>query len=370
MKKILIFLSLSILLLSLFGCKGDYEPVESTKEESEVIFTLELDGERYDIKYELYRALFLNNKTSVDGGDETVWQGEGAQEYINKINGIIISSAADIYGAIHTAEKLGYDAYSKDADKKVKEYITISIEGNGADVIGYESYDKYLEALKDRNLNYSVSDLLIRYSLALEAINDYYLGKEDQALGNLPGEISITEADVRNYYYSDDCSRVLRAFVGEGVKTREQIVALHSQIKNAQSDISVALLIIQNTAATAADLLDENDEISGIVVGRHELDEIYYSDYISEAFRIKAGETSDVIEISAINDGISDGYYILYGIEKDDGHLEKYYEAIKSSYLGNEIGRVLKNTAAGLTESIKFTSKYDTITHSDISMEQ
>lgn len=368
MKKILFLLSLIVLSLSLFGCKETYEPQKSTDEESRVMFTLELDRKRYDVKYELYRALFLNNKAYVDGGESEVWQGENKEEYIEKINGIILKSASDIFSAIHTADKLGYNVYSKDADKKVTEYIRLSVEGNGADLLGYESYEKYLESLKMRNLNYSVSDLLIRYSLALEAINEYYLGRED-ALGDSSSDISFTEENVKEYYYSDECRRVLRAFIGEGVRTKDEVMALREQLASAESPTAVALLIIQNTATTATDLLDENDEVSGIVIGKNELDEIYYSNYINQIFETEVGETSEVVEINSVNDGTSDGYYIIYGLEKNDAHFEAHYETIAQSYIGNEIGRVLKNNAKTLSENAKFTERYNTIEHYRISME-
>ena len=107
MKKIISLLIIISALLSLVSCGAKYPPVESTQQEATVLFTLTADGVSYDVKYELYRALFLAHKGEVDGGDESVWSGELRDEYVEKINEIIIPKIADIYATIRLAEKIG-----------------------------------------------------------------------------------------------------------------------------------------------------------------------------------------------------------------------------------------------------------------------
>jgi hypothetical protein len=90
MKKITALLLAVILILPLAACSKKYEPQESSPLEATTVYTLSLDGKTYEVKYELYRALFLNFKSQIDGGDESVWQGENSEEYIDKINSTVL----------------------------------------------------------------------------------------------------------------------------------------------------------------------------------------------------------------------------------------------------------------------------------------
>ena len=177
MKKILC-LSVVLILLLITSC-GGYPAVESTDEENTVLFSITVADSRYDVKYELYRALFLNYKADVDGGDDSVWSGEDSAEYIEKINEIILPMIANIYATINLAESIGIDFSSKKVKKQVDELIEISIEGgsyNGLKVEGAGSYDEYLASLKAANHNYSTQILLYHYAIAQTEIAKYYIG--------------------------------------------------------------------------------------------------------------------------------------------------------------------------------------------------
>ena len=88
---VLIIATLALSILSLASCtKNKYAPVESTAEEKKVVMTLSIDSDKYEVKYELYRALFLALRDEVDGGDRSVWSGENKAEYIEKIDALII----------------------------------------------------------------------------------------------------------------------------------------------------------------------------------------------------------------------------------------------------------------------------------------
>ena len=100
MKKLLILLLIASLCLGFVGCSGNYAPVPSTDEELKTVFTLKHNGETYEVKYELYRALFVALKPSVDLGDDSVWSGENKDEYIEKINEIFDTYAKQIVAQI------------------------------------------------------------------------------------------------------------------------------------------------------------------------------------------------------------------------------------------------------------------------------
>ena len=368
MKKAIASIILIFSVIMLFGCGGQkYFPVKSTAEESKVIYTLTLDGKRYDVKYELYRALFLNYKNQVDLGDDSVWSSSAKDEYAAEINEIILNKAADIYSVLHLAEKLGFDPYSSETEQKINEYITISVDGNGIDVMGFDGdYDAYLAYLKETNLNYAVQVLLLRYTLMLEEINEYYLGTEDQALGRLPGKYEFTEDDVKAYYESDECVRVLQGFIQRDAveNSYERAINLKSSIDNSENALNAALAIINNTTATPTDLIVDG-EVSGIVIGKNTVTDPVYNRYSETLFALEAGEVSDVIYIS----GIDPGYYVIYKLEKSDAHFISSYDAIKDSYLDDIIGAELKVIGASLSESIEYSGNFEALSYADISMD-
>ena len=120
-------------LLTLVSCGDDgYEPVESTAEERRVIMRLTVNGRTYDVKYELYRALFLNYKAQVDGGDASVWSGPDKAAYVERINNIITDRVCEIYSAFALCDELDIDLDSSSVDEQIDEYIRHSVEGGDA----------------------------------------------------------------------------------------------------------------------------------------------------------------------------------------------------------------------------------------------
>ena len=367
MKKLLAAAVALITLFSVTACTSKYKPVKSTKEEAECVMTLTLEDEQYEVKYELYRALFLNYKNQVDGGDASVWSGADADLYVEEINSLILNRVAEIYAVFALAEKLGFDPYSKEVENEITSRIEMSVEGNGGDVVGFGGdYDAYLASLKEMNLNYSVQTLMLRYSVMLEKINEYYLGTEDVALGHLDGDFEFSEDDVRSYYESDECARVFHAFVGKDKMTdsKERIETLRADILAESSEVDIALMIINRTTAVTSDLLD-GKEITGIVMGRNTISDGIYGEYRDTAFSLDAGEVSEVVEVG----GSTPGYYIIYVLEKSDEHFDRCYDTVKNSFLDNEIGTELRQISEKLITSVEYTEAFDGINEASISMD-
>ncbi len=366
MKKLTLTVLLLLLSIMLFGCSDEYEPVESTEEEAQVVLTVTADGDEYEIKYELYRALFLANRDAVDGGDLSVWSGDGKDAYIEKINKIILSKAAEIFGTIHTAEELGFKPYSNAVEEKISEKVKGAVEGDDLQV-GHGSYEEYLASLKESYLNYSVAALLMRYSLALEHINEYYVGTTD-VLGASSAEYEYTEDDVREYYFGNDSARVLVAYFPKGVRTYAYVESFRQSLIALNSDYERAAYILGNTAATASDLIitdGEADRISGTVVGKHTLPSDY-SEYTEAIFALKAGEMSSIIELDGTD---ADGYYIVYRIAEDEGHFELCYDTIEVSYLDAVVGDAIYESISEMISSVEYEDAYSNINHDGISMD-
>ncbi len=378
MKKLLSILLVISSLLALISCGNinEYPPVESTEEEARTVMTLSIDDCTFEVKYELYRAFFLTYKSQVDGGDPSVWTGENSDEYTKKIDRIIIDRIAEIYTAFAICERIGFDVYSSQVEEKIKENIRISIEGGnyGSSTIeGYGSYDAYLAALKKMNLNYSVQTLLLRYAIAVDAIDTYYIGtvnSDDIDIDLTVGAIKYDKDDVKAFYDSDECVRVLRASFQKQIsytpleraeKLRESLeTAANSKDTLEEKENAVITAIMSNSLYTNAAEIKE-----GYVMGKYNLESSYYGNMTEAAFALEMGEVSAPVDV--VSD-VEDAYYILYRSYKSDEHFENNYDSIKYIYLMNCVGEISHGVAEELKESVTYTDFLKEINHSEIGM--
>ena len=378
MKRLIALLLVLITVFSISACKKNkkYPPVESTEEEARTVMTLSIDGKTYEVKYELYRAFFLTYKSQVDGGNAEVWSGAEKAEYANRINDIILDRVTDIYAAFAICARIGFDVYSKDVEKQIQEYVKISVEGGtyGSKTMqGYASYDDYLAALKAANLNYSVQTLLFRYAIAVDAIDTYYIGTaspEDVNYDITLGALQCTKDEVRSFYFSDSCARVLRASfqkivsytpleVAENLKIKMQTAA-DSEYGPEDKEAAVFTAIMSSGRySNAAEIK------SGYVMGKYNLERGYYGDMTTAVFELEEGEVSDPISI--VSDA-EDTYYVIYRTYKSEEHFQANYNSIRYVYLRNKVGQITYGAAEELKRSASFSDVLNNIDHSRIGM--
>lgn len=363
MKKIISLFLVTVFIFALVSCSDYYKPQKSTKEEAKVVAEIRFGEDVYEIKYELYRAFFLNFKNDIDGGDASVWQGAEKDKYIEKINALIFSRISDIFAIFSLAKGIGVDVYSKEYDNSVLEIIKASVDGGiiaGTSYTGFGGdYDAYLASLKAMNLNYSVQDLMIRYALALDDIYYYYGGNVDNDAK--PGALGHTREDVKAFYDSDECVRVYQLFLSKHTTsfTEESAGKLRDKIASRTSEEDVVITMIGNSTY--------GDDIKdGEIIAKYNLDSFYYEDLINAAFALKYYETSPVIEIKTASD---DGYFILFRTRKSDAHFEECYDDIATVYVENAIGKMIVDRTAALLSTLVKTENYNKIEHSKISMD-
>ena len=373
MKKLIAILILLATCLGLAGCKKVYEPVESTQEEATTVMTLTYGKKSYEVKYELYRALFLTYRKEIDGGDASVWSGENKDEYIEKIQEVILGRVVDIYSTFALAEELGINPYSTEVEKQINDFINMSVDGGdygGVSYPGYESYEAYLAALKAMYLNYSVQELLFRYAVVSDLVDEYYMGSltEDQIAagvsGNPDGKLDYTKEDVLAFYNGEGCVRVLRTFISDDMDTNPEARAIRVRgeiVKAAAGgEYAVRYEMINQGSTTAAPELE-----AGYIIGEYNLSKFYYAEMVEAAFDLEVGDVSEII---SIHDGDRQLYYILYRAEKSSEHFEENYSSIAYIYLRNEIGKMYADCAAKMIESAEYTDFLTGLDHSRISM--
>jgi len=365
MKKRIIALILTVAsLLALLCSCGGYKPVESTEDERTTVMTLTLGDREYDITYELYRAFFLSHKSEIDGGDDSVWRGDEKDKYVKKINEIILSRLCDIYAVFSIAEDAGIDVYSKEYDEQVEKFVEAGVDGGIVDSVIYEGfggdYEKYLSSLRDMYLNYSVSDLLFRYSLAVDDVYYYYEGNVSNDA--VEGKLEYTRDDVRDFYYGSSSRRVMRLFLSTLTAsfTEERAREIRDRIANATNENEALAIMINYSTLGASELSD------GIMIGEYNLDSLYYSALTDAALSLDLHETSEPVRIVT---GQNDGFFILFCMEKNDAHFDKCYDDIAATYVENEIGRILSERADALKAGAVNAPILDELSHADIKMD-
>ncbi len=362
MKKILSLLLIAASVFTLASCTK-YKPVKSTKEEKRVIMTMSFGGEEYELRYELYRALFLNHKSEVDGGDPSVWSGADKEKYINEINSMIKADAAKIFAAFYISDVgVGFDVYSGKADKLVEEYIEESIDG----VPGFDSYEAYLEHLKKINMNYSVQDLMYRYYIALDKIAEFYGGapddpttKDDETVNP---EFDAPADKVREFYYSESFKRVLYAYFSESSEKDPEDVRAMMESAKADGADAVRQIIGGHTATPG------NDIETGIFISKNTFNNPLNEEISDLAFSLSDGDVSEVLHITKTGESALDGKYILFAAEKSEEDFERFYYQIKDAYISDLIASFINSHVAELKASAQFTDEYKSITHSSIKM--
>ncbi len=365
MKKVLSLLIVAASLLTIVSC-AKYKPVKSTKEEKRVVMTMSLGDEKYEVKYELYRALFLNYKSKVDGGDASVWTGADKEKYINEINSMIKADAAKIFAAFYICRVgVGFDVYSNKADKLVRQYVEESVDGTGA-ASGFGSYDAYLAHLKSINLNYSVQDLMYRYYIALDKISAFYGGADDDPTTDDDETVhpyyDATPDNVRAFYYSSSFKRVFYAYFAEN--SEKNPLDVKEMMESAKDDgINALKQLIGSHTATPG-----NDIQTGLFISKNTFNNPLHELMSSHIFGLEDGEMSEVLDISATGDSTIDGKYILFAAEKNEEDFERFYLQIKTAYISDLIAELINSHANALEAVAKFEEEYRSISHSDISM--
>ena len=248
-------------------------------------------------------------------------------------------------------------------DKLIKEYIEVAVEGGtigGSEYKGYDgNYEAYLADLKAMNLNYSVHELLIRYSIALTELTEYYVGAPDEnEFKN--GAIEYTKDAVRAFYLDENESRrMLRVFLSADAFTESRAQQIRDGIISKPNEDSVKNYIIQFSTSGATDIKN------GEVIGKYTLDKFYYSEITESLFNMGIGETSEVIEL---NSDELEGFTIVYRTSTSDEHFEACYSDILLSYLQNEAGKLINNAAADMSKNAEYSDYLKNLDRSTVSI--
>lgn len=379
MKKLTALLLILACVFALASCGNEFEPVESTERESSTVMTLSYGSKKYDVPYELYRAFFLTYKPEVDSGNGAVWSGASSAEYIEKINGMILNAVVEIYSAFYMSDKIGVDVFSRAFNDEIEKYIETSVEniiyitekeakdrGEAIKVSRDEAYGIYLARLKSQNLNYSVSLLLYRYNLALAAIDEYYRGVSDPSSpsGYKGGKVDASREAVKAFYDSPDTIKLMSFSLQDDIDAQRRVENAREDMLAATNREQIVSAIVSNLAYGYPSTVE-----AGMTIGKYSLSTKYsdFERFTNVAFELDIGEVSEVVEVY---DGSRTWVYVLYRDEKTEAHFDANFADIAASYVSNEIGKIKVDAKNTLKGSCTYSSFYNTLNHSSISMNE
>ena len=349
MKKIFALLLACILLFSFAGCKDKkYEAQPSTEEESRVMMRLRYDGTTYDVRYELYRAFYLNLRADYPEGTLSHDDKEELEEKI-------LRQIYLLYATLAMCESLDYDIYDADTEQRIEDFITVSVEGGylGSTYIeGYGSYEEYLASLKELNMNYAVQTLIFRYSIAKSLIDEHYrsaYGIYDDA----------KREDVEAFYLGENTGRYLTLYLPRENFTYERAAEIADTLAK-QTDEDAVFSKMVNYSALNLETLR-----AGQIITPYNLDPLTYATLTDVALTLSEGEVSDPV---ALYNSQNNGYIILYKADRSADHLNENYDSIVEEYINDKSGQELDRIYKEISKDVTFYPIYETLDRESIRM--
>ena len=306
LKRILALL-LVLCSLLLVSCGGKYSEVRSSRKDRQVVAKIG----KYDVKYEIVRALFHTMKPNVDGGDESVWDSAEAPVYFERTMEKVEKYLLDIFGAFALAESVGIDPYGKEIDEMIDSYVTVDIDGgtfNGTTIQGYGSKKAYLEALAKFHYTDSANRFMYRYTATIAKMHEYFV----QTFAG--GTIDVSDTVLREFLLGPDVIHVHWVY---REKTDEYTDEQWDEYM--QNEVRAQLLpfegreeILDEVRSLALYLTSINME-HGFYLTENTVG-LQYEKIVETAKWLSPYEVSDVIDVSG-------GSYILVGMERDTAVL-------------------------------------------------
>ena len=350
MKKILALLLALVLLFSFAGCKNKkYEPVQSTDEEARVMMRVRYQDSTYEVRYELYRAFYLNLRADYPEGALSDADAAELEERI--LNQIYI-----LYATLAMCESLDYDIYGADTESRIEDFITVSVEGGylGSTYIeGFESYEAYLASLKALNMNYAVQTLIFRYSIAKSLIDEHYRSESGIYA-------DVTREMVEQFYLGEDTGRYLTLYLPAENFSYERACEISDTLAS-QSDEDAVFAKMVNYSSLNLETLR-----SGQLITKYNLDPLTYTALTEAALSLSRGEVSAPV---ALYNSQNNGYIILYKADKSADHLNENYDQIVEEYVNHKSGEALTEIYNAMKENVTFYPIYETLDRNGIRMD-
>lgn len=336
-RAVLLLLILALTLSSLVSCGESYKLRKSSDREAATVLTL---GE-HEVPFEVLYTFFRNQCDLVGDVNADYFAGSEGEARFSAMRDAAVRNIAGIYAFFAECREVGIDPYGEEIEEGILEYLKLNVEGGTFgeyEVEGFESYDKYLEYVKEAfHMTDSVNRLMIRYALCEEALVEYYRM-----------QYQYTDEDVEAFFESEDCIRVLwvvrNGYGLSAAENRERIAKARNYLLSGDHNRAVTLSTSPN---------------SDFYMGRYTKDTAFYEELIEVAYDLREGEVSDILDLGA------EGLFVVKRLPKDEAHLDSQQGEITAVYLAEEMYRAVEERAAALLADITYTEGYTALTVSD-----
>ncbi|MBO7292472.1 MAG: hypothetical protein J6V07_00895 [Clostridia bacterium] len=334
---VLLLLILTLVSSSLVSCGESYKLRKSSDKEAETVLTLGEDAVPFEVLY----AFFRNQCDRVGNIGADYFAGSEGEARFRDMMAAAERNIAEVYAFFAKCREVGIDPYGEEIEEELLEYLKRSVEGGTFgeyEVEGFESYDKYLEYVKEAfHMTDSVNRLMIRYALCEEKLAEYYRT-----------QYQYTDEDVEAFFGSEDCIRVLWVVRnGYGLDTaenREQIVIARNYLLAGDHKLA-----IQHSTSPNSDFY----------MGRYTKDTAFYEELIEVAYDLREGEVSEILDLGA------EGLFVVKRLAKDEADLESQFREITAVYLAEEMYSAVNEKAAALLAGVTYAEGYAALTALD-----
>ncbi len=324
-KKILAYLSLSALLLTLPSCGNDEKLLESSKEDKTVVMTV---GE-YEVPLELYRYVALNTKADYEsGGDSGIWLGAEGAELLEEMQETIEETIVHLYTTRYVCEE--YGIYPTDS------YVTDTLDIQ-MDAV-YEGYEDDYEAYVDDMAKYNMNDAVYRFILQNDILSEELIQKM-----MTDGVIPSSDEELEAILASAEFIHVKQILISnDNGNTEEENLALAEEV-----------LEKLNNGADFDEMIKEygNDlYLFGTDNGYYVSRGSYYEEFEEAAFALEIGEISGIVKTDS-------GFSIIKRYPKDAEYMADNFNELADDYIRGRYNLILAEKQNEL--SVSYTSEME-----------
>ena len=339
LQRILALFLVTVLLLSALVSCGGYRPRKSSKKEASEVFTLGEDTVNFEVLYTFVR----NRCEQIEGFTPAYFEGADGEARFAAVLAEAEREIGEIYALFALCREAGIDPEGDEVEDTLEDYLTICVEGgqiNEYTLEGAGSYGAFLDTMAS---NYSMNDAVVRLMLRVAIC-------ENLLTTHYEDNLRYTDEDVREFFESDDCIRIIwgsRPHSVMGFTSKENLEMMESIQHHFKTN--------QNGKAVQLSL----NQTSDFYMGRNTKDRALYGELIDVAFALPIGDTSEILDLG------SEGYFVIKRLAKDSEDFDDRYRELVPVYITEELYGDVEEKATENLEGIVYTDFYRALTVAD-----
>ncbi len=325
-------------LLLLASCSGSISPIDSSKEDMQVVGTLA----GRDVYYEELRYLVMRTKADLEVKyGEGIWDSEeSASKYAEELSALVYENIISDYYAVYA---MANDYYVGGGEVMITESAIKDAVQAGVDATAEECVEIYggslKKAYKKGLAETFMTDRLFRFYLATEECATelfYILANDLEVIGG-------DEKYYRDYLESDDFIRTNHVFLKvndtssktEWQEKRELADEVRKRIVDAGENAYYELITcIGKYSASLTNTTLHGNYFTYLTSDCGD-------EYEDAAFDLDINEVSEVVETE-------NGFYVIMRLPTEADYIEANYDSFVDDILGSEFNREIKKYAKKL----------------------